>query len=106
MRTLPLLLVFGFGTLQAAPVVWVVSSMERVGRSGPAGAGAEVRLYAARGETESFQVVVRAPQGGLRNGNVQVSALEGTGTIPAKNVSLYREHYVRAEPSSPNWHGK
>ncbi len=53
-------------------------------------------LQSAKNETESFQLVVRAPQGGLSNVRVRVTAFqnEAGDTLPAP--TLYREHYVYA----------
>src|SRR5260370_14166003 len=60
---------------QSGPVVWAVPSLTRVARDEPAGGHHEMALWAARGEYESFQVVVRAPAGGLKNVNVAISDL-------------------------------
>ncbi len=65
------------GFAQTGPTVWVASSLERVGAGAAAGTGPVAQLSAAKGEYESFQIVVRAPAGGLSNGNVTVSDLAG-----------------------------
>ena len=62
---------------QSGPMVWAVSAMNRVARDAPAANQREIVLWAARGEYESFQVVVRAPAGGLKNVNVTISDLAG-----------------------------
>jgi hypothetical protein len=75
--------------------VWVAPSLVRVGRSDAAGTLTQMDLYAARGESESFQVIVRAPTGGLTNVRVSASDLTGPGgVIAARNLSLFREQYV------------
>ena len=92
---------------QAGPAVWVESSLRRVGRTDAAGSTTAARLWAARGEYESFQVVVQAPPGGLSNVSFSVSDLQGPGgqVIPKASLTLYREHYVYVNQSSPNWGG-
>ena len=93
--------------MAAGPVVWVAPSMDRIGQSDAAGATTSAEIWAARGEYESFQVVVRASGNALGNVNVTVSDLTGPGgaTISADNVTLFREHYVYVDEASPNWGG-
>ena len=88
-------------------VTWVVPSTLRVPRSGPPGPHAGVQLEAARGETESFQVVARASGGPLSAATVRVSPLQGPGgqVISGRAVALFREHYVRVPRHSPAWSG-
>ncbi len=97
---------FVSGTLEAhaGPTVWVVSALTRVGREEPPANSLEITLWAARGEYESFQVVVRAPAGGLTNVRLAASALAGEGkrVIPKSNLSLFREHYVHVTRGSPD----
>ena len=59
-------------------------------------AAALASLEAARGETESFQIVVRADDEELKEVSIGVGDLKGPGgaVIPARNHVLYREHYV------------
>ncbi len=89
------------------PVVWTVPSLQRVGPSDPPGTTAQAQISAAKGESESYQIVVRAPASGLTNVNVTVSALSGPGgtMIPAANSTLYREQYLYVSPGSVNWNG-
>ena len=90
---------------QATPVVWTAPSMHRVGMTdAAAGNSAEVRLAAARGEYESFQIVANGSSKGLSNVNVTVSDLQGPNgqVIPKGNFSLYREKYMKVTSSSPN----
>lgn len=90
---------------QAGPTVWVAPSLERVKPDSAAGSGTEAQIRAARGEYESFQIVVRAPSGGLNNVNVSVSDLIGPGgsVIPKSSLTLYREHYVYIGFDSGPW---
>jgi hypothetical protein len=80
----------------AAFPVWTVSGLVRVGKTDAAGTTSSINLSSARGETVDTQVVVQAPASGLTNVNLSASALTGPGgaTIPASNITLYREHYI------------
>jgi len=75
---------------------WVMSGLDRVGKSDASGTTTQITLSGARGETVDSQVVVQAPASGLSNVNVSASALTGPNgaTIPASNVVLYRESYI------------
>lgn len=86
----------------AGPIVWTAPSLVRVGREDKAGAAASIDLAAARGEYESFQVVVQAPAGGLTNVNVTASELRREhATIPPSQLTLYREHYLEVKTATP-----
>ena len=76
--------------------VWVESSLSRVGQTDAPGSTFSVSLFGARGETVDTQIIVQAPIDGLNNVNVSASALSGPNgaTIPASNVTLYREYYI------------
>jgi len=88
---------------QSGPVVWAVPALARVARDEAAGSQREMALWAARGEYESFQIVVRAPAGGLKNVNVAISDLMAQrGRITKASVMLYREHYVQITRGSPD----
>src|SRR6185503_828498 len=108
-RSLPALLLCSLTPLTALaqPKVWVTPSMQRTGPTDAAGSGTLAQLYAAIGESESFQVVVQAPASGLSNVNFSVSSLSGPGgaTLPSSAFSLYREQYVYVNKSSVNWLG-
>ncbi len=73
--------------------LWAVSGLVRVGKTDAPGSTTSISLSGARGETVDAQVIVQAPSGGLSNVNVSASALTGPGgaTIPASNITLYRE---------------
>src|SRR5467141_757545 len=76
--------------------LWAVSGLVRVGKTDAPGSTTSISLSGARGETVDAQVIVQAPSGGLSNVNVSASALTGPGgaTIPASNITLYREYYI------------
>ncbi len=105
---LALMALVPLASAQSGPVVWVVPSLQRVGPDDSAGSGTQAQLSAARGEYESFQIVVKAPSSSaLSNVNVSVSDLTGPGgqMIARQNLSLFREQYVNVTTSSPNWGG-
>lgn len=54
-------------------------------------------LKAAKNETESFQIVVRSPQGGLSNVRVRVEPFQNDAGDSLPQPTLYREHYVYAQ---------
>src|SRR5438270_6567716 len=96
--------------LQAAetkPVVWIAPSLHRVGMNDAPGVESGVNLAAARGEYESFQIVVSGATQGAGNVNVTISDLDGPGgqKIDKTNFTLYREKYMHVTSSSPNWKG-
>ncbi|HZP84420.1 MAG TPA: glycoside hydrolase domain-containing protein [Chthonomonadaceae bacterium] len=92
---------------KSEPIVWTVSGMERVGRRDAPDHSRRIELFAARGEYEPFQIVVRAPEGGLTDVRCAVSDLRGPGgsVLPKENLTLYREHYIEVKQSSPTWKG-
>ncbi|MER8864381.1 DUF4091 domain-containing protein [Mesorhizobium sp. M0751] len=96
------------GAGQGEPVIWLVPSLERISQDAAPGDRLKIELYAARGETESFQVGIRAPGAALTNVTIQVQDLVSKGDrarIAAKTVTLYREHYVHVARSSPDLKG-
>jgi len=92
---------------QSKPVVWIAPSLHRVGMSDAAGSTQQASISAARGEYESFQIIVSGGSNGLANVNVTVSDLEGPDgqVIPRRSLTLYREKYVYVNKPSPNWKG-
>jgi hypothetical protein len=98
---------FTLPAAQANPLVWTAPSLHRVGMSEAPGSSAAVRLAAARGEYESFQIVASGASAGLSNVSVVVSDLRGPGgqIIPHTNFTLYREKYMHVSSPSPNWKG-
>ncbi|HZV88358.1 MAG TPA: hypothetical protein VFF95_12470 [Candidatus Binatus sp.] len=83
-------------TSSAAFPAWVSPRLVRVGQTDAPGTTSSITLSSARGETVDTQVIVQGPAGGLTNVNVSASSLTGPGgvTIPASNLTLYREHYL------------
>ena len=85
-----------------APIIWATPALSRTGPADAPGALTPLSLYAARGESESFQVIVRAPASGLTSVDVSVSDLTGPSgvIIPHSQVTLYREYYTTVSSSS------
>lgn len=82
--------------------LWTVDSMTRVSRTQSAAAGGrEVRIEAARNETEPFQVVVTAEAEVLRQATIEVTPLRGPGGAVIREIEIFYEHYVRVVHSSP-----
>ena len=92
----------------SALAAWVEPSTVRVPITAPRHSRSVAVIEAARGETESFQVVARAVGGPLRAATVRVSALRraGGGEIAGRSVALFREHYVQVRRHSPRWSGR
>lgn len=101
------LLLFGATVwAQSGPTVWVAASLSRVTQAEPPGAGTHAQLSAARGEYESFQIIIHAPPGkNLTHATVTFSDLttETGHSIPSSNITLYWEHYIQVSSSSPDW---
>jgi Domain of unknown function (DUF4091) len=78
--------------------------MERIGRTVPPATEAEVKIWAARGEYEPFQIVVSAGAKAANGVNLQASDLIGPKqcNIAAGSFTFYREHYVQINRSSPD----
>ncbi len=71
------------------------------------GGATQVKLSAARGEYESFQIVTNGSSTGQHIVKVAVSDLKGPGgqMISQTSFTLYREKYLYVNASSPNWGG-
>jgi Domain of unknown function (DUF4091) len=95
---------FGLSALNAQSV-WVADSLQRVGPSDAPGTSTSAVLYAAKGETESLQLFVRAPSNGMSVINITASDLTDPGgaTIPKGNYTFYREYYVDITAASPDF---
>ncbi|HET6520795.1 MAG TPA: hypothetical protein VFG47_13390 [Geminicoccaceae bacterium] len=94
-----------FSQPAAGPIVWVTDGMQRVAPHGPPGRDRHIDIYAARGEYEPFQIVVRAPAGGLARVSLRWGGLRTRDgrEIGAEHLTLYREHYVAIAQGSANW---
>ncbi|MEH2411954.1 DUF4091 domain-containing protein [Nostoc sp.] len=86
------------------PVLYMAPSLKRIGQTEKIVSRPSINIFAAKGEYESFQLVIGARAGGLTNLKVSVSDLLGSQgqTIGKNNITLYREHYVYVNHSSPN----
>jgi hypothetical protein len=89
------------------PVLYMVPSLKRIGQTDKIASTSSFKIFAAKGEYESFQLVIQAPTSGLTNVNVSVSDLFGSNSqkITKNNITLYREHYVYVSHSSPSMRG-
>jgi hypothetical protein len=83
--------------------VWATGSLERVFPEDPGKPNQPIELFAARGETESFQVIVTGPRG-VRGASLEISDLRGPGgaVIGQDSFTLYRQHYVQVWELSPS----
>ena len=106
--------------LAERPIVWVApSSLVRITPTEKPRATRTAVIYAARGETQSFQVAVHASGSDLTDVNFSVSSLyrirkDGLSgedrdadreIIPRKNLTLYREKYMTVLEHSATWNG-
>ena len=75
--------------------VWTVTETVRTRRDTPPGEGTQVRLAAARGETESFQVLLRS-DAPVRGVALEAGDLAGPGgaVLPAGDARLFRQHHL------------
>ena len=80
-----------------------LNSMERVGQGQKIDGARAVKIWSARNEVESFQVVVSAPKENINVVEVEISDLIGPegSKIEKENIKLFREEYVRVRMSSP-----
>ncbi len=95
------------GTAAASgPAAWLTHSLARIAQDEPPRDVDHMEICAARGETESCQLIVTAPTVGLSDVAVRSGDFVGPdgGVIPSDRVALYREHYVRVSHGSPK-HG-
>jgi hypothetical protein len=90
--------------LVAAVVVRTAPSLARIGLTDQPGTASSLNIYAAKGESESFQVVISAVGTSLSNTKVTSSKLIGPSgaSIDAASVNLYREYYTKVTTSSVN----
>lgn len=81
--------------------VWTVDSLTRVFREQPARPQVVPQLGAARGEWESFQVVLTGSPQELRGARVLTKTLIGPNGAQLPPPRVLREHYVQVKVSSP-----
>ncbi|MHC4748378.1 MAG: glycoside hydrolase domain-containing protein, partial [Planctomycetota bacterium] len=81
-----------------------LNSMERIGQNQKSYGATSAKIWSARNEVESFQVVVAAPKENISIVKVEVSDLIGQddSKIGKDNIKLFREEYVRVRMSSPS----
>lgn len=87
---------FSPGLVRAQLAVTVAGDLDRYSPTDVLPQNTAYTMSAAKGESESFQIMVSAPAGGLTNVNVVVPNLVGPGGqfIPSSSLTLFREHYV------------
>jgi hypothetical protein len=85
------------------PQVWTAASLVRIAEDDGARDSRGAELWAARGEAESFQIAVRAPERPVTVRGLAVGPLVGPdgAQLPASAFTLYREHYVTVAQGSP-----
>lgn len=86
--------------------VWTLGGLTRAQKISPAGGQNSAELYAARGETASFQIVLKAPYDKpLTIADVKVSSLlgEAGSVIQSSNIDLYREHFIEVGHPSESY---
>lgn len=83
-------------------VVLRAGAMERIGKTESVADRGAIRLYAAKGETEPFQIIVAARGSGLQGVAVVAGDLIGkSGIISAGNVKLFKVQYIDVPKNSP-----
>jgi hypothetical protein len=94
----------------AAAVVVGSTSLLKLERSAPLPPGltSNINLYAARGETESFQIVIKADSVDLTNCNLfspigLVSNISNP-TISSDSIRMFRAYYHNISTNSPTWY--
>jgi Domain of unknown function (DUF4091) len=84
--------------------VWAMNSLERIAPDLQASFRAtdtKIKMFAAKGESESAQIAVRASGRNLKNISLSISDLQGAkGKIAKSNLTLYREHFASVKPSN------
>ena len=72
---------------------WVESAATKVFKDSPAGPKREIELFAARGEWESAQVVLRG-EGDVSLEMTEMTGLEGSQALPAGWAEVRRVAYI------------
>jgi hypothetical protein len=78
--------------------------MQRIGKADRPAERAEVKIWAARGEYEPFQIVITAGTEDTRSVYLEASELIGPerNVIPSANLAFYREYYIHVVNPSPD----
>lgn len=80
-----------------------LNSMERIDQNQKIDGAHTVKIWSAKNEVESFQVVVSAAKENINIIKVEISDLIGPkgSKIEKENIKLFREEYVRVRLSTP-----
>jgi hypothetical protein len=89
------------GALDHDVGVWTVDSLTRVFREQPARPQVEPKLGAARGEWESFQLILTGAPKDLRGARVTATTLLGAQGKELPAPEVLRQQYVKVKVSSP-----
>lgn len=83
--------------------MWTADSLTAIAPHAAPGTATTAVLAAARGETESFQIVVTGRSQALHDVDLSVAPLAGPGgaTIPRESIVLFREQFVDVPPAMP-----
>ncbi len=110
--TITILLVNSKNSSSTNPQVWITGSMERIRPDKQPGNLTSIKLYAARGEYESFQIAIKVEGNNtVENSNFPINLnisdlYSSSGTIISKtNITLYKEHYTYVDKPSPKEFG-
>ncbi len=84
-------------------ILTALNSMERISQNQKMYGAHTVKIWSARNEVESFQVVVSAPKENINVIKLEISDLIGPegSKIEKDNIKLFREEYVRVRMSTP-----
>ena len=84
-------------------VIWTTHSLDRVRMNRQPEGSANVEIYGAKGEYQSFQIVANAASGEVELTDLIFTDFKGdSGVIEAsKYVTIYREHYIQVNENSP-----
>lgn len=80
------------------PVVWVTNSLDRMTQKSSTGNKKNISIQAAKGEWESFQVIIKAGNNAVTINDLSLTNFkQGNKTIPASAITLYREHFIKID---------
>lgn len=80
--------------------VWTTNSLDRVRKDRKPQEGTSFSMYAAKGEYESFQIVINAFEEITVNGIEILEFKSADGNTISDNVQIYREHYISFDKNS------
>lgn len=80
------------------PAVWVTNSLDRMTQKSSTGNTKNVTVQGAKGEWESFQVIIKAGSNTVTINELSFTRFkQGNKTIPASALTLYREHFIKVD---------